>query len=166
MDNVKEFIKDNFVLLIILFTVVIASVIVYVVKSDEKEITYEITENEVDTPSYIEKKYDANTYQNQTIELFDLLSYYYEYYIDLELNNPNEAYELLSDESKNKFNNNLDEYKEYINNIITIDTYNNTLIKYREVEDNVYDIIDSENYQYTIEENAVWDFKITLKAQQ
>jgi len=166
MDKVKKFIRDNIVLLVVLLIILIVAIIVYIITGKSVEYSYNITDEAINTPSYIEKKYDANTYQNQTIELLDLLTYYYKYYINLEINNPTEAYNLLSDESKNKFNNNVDEYIEYVESIKTINTKDNTIAKYRETEDSVYDIIDSENYRYTIEENAVWDFKVTIKGQQ
>lgn len=77
------------------------------------------------------------------------------------VNNPEEAYEMLTNENKSKFEN-VDKYKKYVEKTNTINTINNKIKEYRRSQEykNGYDIIDSEGNKYTIIENAVWDIRI------
>lgn len=166
MDNIKNLIKDNYKILLILLFSLIIGIIVYTYYNYEYKKEYvRKSDNPEFSSEYSIKKYDANQYSGVTIELKDLIYEYYKDYINKSLNNPEEAYAMLTEESKKQFNNDIEKYKEYIKYQSSINTKNNKIIKYRENKELIpsYDIIDSEDNKFRIIENAIWDIEIEIK---
>lgn len=159
MDKVKKFLVENKGILIIALIFLVLAFTLYYVINKRESATYNSGGME-DTP-YVKKEYKANEYINVEIELIDILNEYYRYFIQKKVNNPEEAYEMLTNENKSKFEN-VDKYKKYVEKTNTIKTINNKIKEYRRSQEykNGYDIIDSEGNKYTIIENAVWDIKI------
>lgn len=159
MDKVKKFLIENKALIIIALIFLVLAVTLYYVINKRESVTYNGGGME-DTP-YVKKEYKANEYINVEIELIDILNEYYRYFIQKKVNNPEEAYEMLTNENKSKFEN-VDKYKKYVEKTNTINTINNKIKEYRRSQEykNGYDIIDSEGNKYTIIENAVWDIRI------
>ncbi|MCH5167614.1 MAG: hypothetical protein J1F35_06990 [Erysipelotrichales bacterium] len=166
MKKLKDFIVENKIFLIVGTIIVGLCCFLYIYHNRKLGIEYK-PGNPTDV-EYIQNTYEENQYSPVTIELIDLLNEYYSYYIKYQVKDADKAYELLTDETKESFNNDIEEYKKYINKINTIKTINNQVEKYRLVNKNehVIEIVDSEGYKFTIYENSVWDFKISLDGKE
>ena len=116
---------------------------------------------EFDTP-YVKREYKVNEYTNIDVELIDILNDYYASFIKKKYTNPKEAYEMLTSESKKKFET-AEKYEEYAKKTKTINTYTNTIKEYRKDPENkyAYDIIDTEGNKYTFIEKAIWDIEVS-----
>lgn len=162
MDKVKEFISNNKFLIIagILLLIVCAGLYFFDYKNKSKEYT---KEGETETP-YVKREYKANEYANIDVELIDILNDYYSYFIKVKYTNTKTAYDLLAEETKEKYNT-YELYKAYVDHSKTIQTFKNKIKEYRKNPDNkyAYDIIDTEGNKYTFIENAVWDIKVIDK---
>ena len=166
MKEVKKFIKENRIFIIAGTLIVLLCIGIYFYTARARNIVYDKGEdNDIE---YIERNYKANEYRPVTIELVDLLQEYYLYYLRLQVNNPDEAYNMLTDECKSKFNNDVSEYKKYVKEINTILTLENKVEKYRvdKYNNQIIEIIDSEQNRYTIYEYGVWDFKISVDGKE
>ena len=74
---------------------------------------------------------------------------------------------MLSKESKESFNNSVDEYEKYVKSISTIYTKDNEVVKYRKGEGKgKTEIVDSESNKYIITEHSTWDIEITLNGRE
>lgn len=166
MKTVKEFFKENKIFIIAGISIVILCIGIYYYTARARKIVYDKGEDK--DIEYIERKYAANEYSPVTIELIDLLQEYYLYYIRLQVNNPDEAYDMLTDECKSRFNNDIKEYKNYIKQINTILTLDNKVEKYRvdKYNNQIIEIVDSEQNKYTIYEYGVWDIKISIDGKE
>lgn len=166
MDNFKDSLKENKTIIIIGCIIVLIAIIAAIYNGLKSDGTTEKDLSKIEQDNYIQTNYKVNEYRVINISELDLLKSYFSDFIKKQINNPEKAWDLLSDESKNKFNNNLDEYKKYIKENTTINTVNNEIEEYRKNEDGVYDIIDSEENKYTINEYSTWDFRVTLNGKK
>lgn len=160
MDKIKNFIKENKVLVIIGVLLIIICSCLYFYDYKKKEEKY--NQGEITDTPYIKREYKANEYTNIDVELIDVLNDYYSYFINKKYNEPKEAYDMLSSECKKKFGD-AEKYKEYAKRTKTINTFTNTIKEYRKNPEmkNAYDIIDTEGNKYTIIEKAIWDLEIS-----
>lgn len=160
MDKVKKFISDNKVLIIVGVLLLIICIGLYFYDYKKKSEEYNKA-GEFDTP-YVKREYKVNEYTNIDVELIDILNDYYASFIKKKYTNPKEAYEMLTSESKKKFET-AEKYEEYAKKTKTINTYTNTIKEYRKDPENkyAYDIIDTEGNKYTFIEKAIWDIEVS-----
>ena len=105
-----------------------------------------------------------NVFEYITINIREVCQIYLENFWELELNNPEEAYNLLDSEyRKEKFPNfsnfeqYIDENKEEIENLTITDCTINYTDSYTE-----YYVVDSDNNSYTIKEDSIMNYVILL----
>lgn len=160
MDKVKKFISDNKILIIVGVLLLIICIGLYFYDYKKKSEEYNKA-GEFDTP-YVKREYKVNEYTNIDVELIDILNDYYASFIKKKYTNPKEAYEMLTSESKKKFET-AEKYEEYAKKTKTINTYTNTIKEYRKDPENkyAYDIIDTEGNKYTFIEKAIWDIEVS-----
>lgn len=160
MDKVKKFIIDNKVLIIVGVVLLIICAGLYFYDYKKKSEEYNKA-GEFDTP-YVKREYKVNEYTNIDVELIDILNDYYSSFIKKKYTNPKEAYEMLTSESKKKFET-VEKYEEYAKKSKTINTYTNTIKEYRKNAENknAYDVIDTEGNKYTFVEKAIWDIEVS-----
>lgn len=165
MDNVKTFLKEN-IILVIVFVIVVGTFIgftIYNQINNSKEYEKKVTEADMVDVDYIKKNYKVNEYQNVTMDYVDILDEYHSYFVRKMVTDPMKAYELLTNESKKKFNNDIEEFKKYIKDNATVAFKTSKVREYRtNSKKNKIEIIDTDNNKYTIYENAVWDIKISI----
>lgn len=170
MDNFKNFIKVNKGLVIIFTLTILIALTVFIYNKTTGEETYEknLTEEEATDVEYIKKNYQVNEYRNVTIDLIDLLNEYYRDYVDKLINSPKEAYEMLTSESKEDFENDFEKFNNYVKKIKTIGLKTSKVTEYRTNKGRItsYDIIDSEGNKFTIYEKSIWDLEITFKGRK
>ena len=162
MKKIKDFCIENKILLITGILLLVLSSFLYFYYNKSNNVEY--NKGEEENIEYVKSDYKVNQYQPVTIDLVDLLNDYYSYYINLQINKPEEAFELLTDDSKEKFNNDIEEYKKYVKKLNTVKTLTNKIEQYRinEINKQIIEIIDSEDNKFTIYESAVWNFKISI----
>lgn len=163
MDNVKNIIKENKLMIIALILVIIAIVTVGVLNNKkENQVKEGRNPEKIDQVEYVKVNHKVNEYQNMVIDDLDVLEEYYEEFITLLCEKPKEAYLKLSVSSKNKYTE--EEFLKYVKSIKTVNTKNNKLTSYRKSRDSdrTYDIKDSEGNHFVLYEKAVWDYQITL----
>lgn len=170
MGNIKKFLKGNKGVVIVFILTIFAALGLLVYNKMTKEESYEknLTEEEARDVEYVKKNYQVNEYQNVTIELIDLLNEYYRDYINKLTSNPQEAYEMLTSESKEKFSNDFDEFNNYIKKINTLSLQTSKVAEYRTNNGRIksYDIIDSDGNKFTIYEKSIWDLEIAFKGKK
>lgn len=170
MDNVKNFIKENKgIVIIFILTIVIAiGVFIYNKTTNDEDLDKNLTQEEATDVEYIKKNYQVNEYRNISIELIDILNEYYRDYVNKLINSPNEAYEMLTSESKEDFGNSFEEFNNYIKKINTIRLSTSKVSEYRTNKGRIksYDIIDTEGNKFTIYEKSVWDIEITFRGRK
>ena len=105
-----------------------------------------------------------NTMKYTTIKDEEISRIYYEQFLKLEIDKPEEAYNLLDENYRKERFSSLEEYKEYINsNKDKIET--GAISKYsRDIQDDYteYLIVDNYNNYYTIKETSIMNYKIML----
>lgn len=159
--------KENKKLVIITLVVIAIVIGVAIYNNLKPEPQHNPEINEYNEVHYIKKNYQVNEYSVVNISELDLLNAYLKKYINLSINKPEEAFNMLSKESKESFHNSVDEYKEYVNSITSIYSKDNEVVKYRKGEGrNNTDIVDSESNKYTIKEHSTWDIEITLNGKE
>lgn len=166
MDKISTFIKENkLVVILFILTVLIAVGLFIYNKSNVENLDKNLTEEEATDVPYIKKNYEVNEYHNVSIDLIDLLNDYYHDYVNKIINNPKEAYEMLTSEAKEDFGNNYDDFKEYIDKINTVTFRTGSVKEYRTNKGRIpsYDIIDDAGNRFTIYEKSVWDYEISFE---
>lgn len=166
MNKLKNIIRDNKILVglfIIIILVFIGAIIYNLIKKDE------IYSPSMDHVPYIKFKYAENEYQNVDITDADMVTFYYRDFIAKLINDPDEAWKLIGANSKkNKFNNDIKIFKNYIKSIKTIQTEKAEISKYKYDKKgykNVITIISSENYLYEFTEYGVWKYSVEIGSQ-
>lgn len=105
-----------------------------------------------------------NTMKYTAIKDEEISRMYYEQFLKLEIEKPEEAYDLLDENYKKERFSSLEEYKEYINaNKDKIET--GAMSKYsRDIQEDCteYLIVDNYNNYYTIKETSIMNYKIML----
>ncbi len=163
MDKVKSFIKDNIVLVIVFILVVGIFIGFLIYQHYTSSIAYEKNVTDMVDVDYIKKNYEVNEYQNVTVEYVDVLDEYHSYFISKMINDPEGAYEMLTDECKKQYNEDIEEFKKYINDNVTVAYRTSMVSEYRtNGTKNVIEIVDTDNNKFTIYEDAVWDIKISI----
>lgn len=170
MDNLKNFIKENKGIVIIFILVILVAIGVFIYNQTSKEEAYEknLTVEEAADIEYVKKNYQVNEYQNVTIELIDILNEYYRYYINKLISSPEEAYEMLTNESKEYFGNDFEKFNDYVKKINTLSLQTSKVSEYRTNNGRIksYDIIDSDGNKFTIYEKSIWDIEIAFKGRK
>lgn len=162
MDKFKKFVRENFVLVIIIVTVV-ASAIAYLVitKINDSQI-YQSETTVMEEIPYENKKYAENEYQNIVVNDQDIALRYFLFLRDNMINNPVVIYNMLASEEKSKYES-FKDFEDKLKGMITVFTPANQVVKYGVEKINstsrTYVVVDSESNSYTIIENGVWNIK-------
>lgn len=167
MDSFISGIKENKKLIIITLIVIIIVIVIALYNNLKPKPQYDPEVNEYNEVNYIKKNYKVNEYSVVNISELDLLNAYLKKYITLAVTKPEEAFNMLSKESKESFNNSVDEYKKYVESITSIYTKDNQVVKYRKGDGKGNtEIVDSESNKYIITEHSTWDIEITLNGRE
>lgn len=167
MNSFISSLKENKRLIIIALIVIAIVIGVAVYNSLKPTPQHDPEINEYNEINYIKKNYKVNEYSIVNISELDLLNAYLKKYITLAVTKPEEAFNMLSKESRETFNNSVDEYEEYLKSITSIYTKDNEVVKYRKGEGKgKTEIVDSESNKYIITEHSTWDIEITLNGRE
>lgn len=163
MDNFKKVVRENAIIILIGVVVVSVFLVQFISRAIEGSKIYQSGNNgEIE---YIEHKFKDNEYKVVDMDEFDIINYYYRDFITMLINNPEEAWEYIDDNNKEeKFNNDMDTFLDKAKQIVTINSKNNRIEKYRK-RNGKYTIIDSENHMYTIDDDGVWNYKVSYLGQ-
>lgn len=157
--------RKNSLLKIIVVLIIIMLVICIVLifnknKENENEIQNQVKNEEVG----IKERYDCNELKYVSVSVEDLISVYFNNYKMQALQNPEQAYELLDKEYREKRFKNLEEYKLYISNNRK-KIANNKLTNYQVAVDDEttrYICLDSYGDYYIFCEKSVMDYSVFL----
>ncbi len=166
MDKIKQIIKDNIVVIIILVVLVLAigGYSLYNYLSGQKIYNDPMLGEKENIP-LVNYTYEDNEYRVMTVEKYDVINSYYSYFINKAIKDPKSSWEYVSDnEKKKRFNNKYEDYEKFIKSLITVKSATNKVEKYK-ISNNTISVIDSANYKYEFEENGVWNFKVSFKGQ-
>lgn len=167
MDRFMSSVKENKRLIIVTIIVIAIVVGVALYNTLKPKPTYDPEVNEYNEVNYIKKNYRVNEYSVVNISELDLLNAYLKKYINLSITKPEEAFNMLSKESKESFNNSVEEYKKYVKSITSIYSKDNEVVKYRKGDGiGKTEIVDSEKNKYVITEHSTWDIEITLNGRE
>lgn len=163
MSSIKEIIKKNMVLIIILVTICASiGVYYYIDHVNDNEIYQSGLYSDEEIP-YINKKYQENEYQPIEVTDRDMALKYYTYVLNHMLNEPETIYERLTEQERKRYGS-LEEFKDMVKSITTVFTPGNRIMKYGVEQVNSiekkYVVVDNENNSFTIIEKGVWDIEI------
>lgn len=147
----------------------------YIVRVDLKNLTYELTQIEDGKYTNLDEikleddeteiaSNGKNDFEYKSISNEEMCRKYLEDFKQKALNNPEEAYQLLDEEYKNKRFSGIEDFKEYIN-LLREKIQNSILSKYDvQTKENYteYILVDNYNNFYTIRTTGIWDYKILL----
>ena len=161
--QIKEIIKENIGVIIVAFVIITIAIVYKVVTNAEGKEIYQSDllrgEREVEEI----KKYEENEYQVKTIYKEDIPRFYYKDIINKMVNDPEELWNIVTENEKEENNNDYKTFKKKIDKLIDIYTLSNTVKGYK-IEEftnrREIMILDSDNYQYKIYENGVWNFEV------
>lgn len=165
MNKVKKIFREN--AFIILLGVIIISIFLvqFISKTIENSKKYSSDLMNNGEIYYIEHKYEDNEYKVINMDEFDIINYYYRDFIKKLVNNPEEAWELLDDNNKSEvFGTDIDAFMTKVKQIVTVKTKNNKIEKYKK-QNGKYTIVDTEDHMYVIEDNGVWNYKVSYLGQ-
>ena len=153
-----EYIKNNWKTLLFCLGIVLLSIIIYFIYNQDKEYTYEIDDN-----------YYRNYEINEVIPVYvseeDLAKKYLADYINLIYNDIEKAYDLLSSESKDKYDS-IDDFENYINTLKDDNFYKAKVSKYAYITENKkkhMTIIDMNYNTFIFIEENIMNYKVTIK---
>ncbi len=164
MNEFKISLKENKWLLVLLGIVLLFLFIFGIVRIIKGNQIYQSEAMNDSTVDYIKYHYADNEYKVMQIEEVDMVERYYQMYLNATLVNEKEAWDMLSDETKNAFHDKIEEYQKELKKRITVKSKNNKVQVYRKTA-NGFLVIDTENYQYEIIEKGVMNVKVTLRGQ-
>lgn len=160
--------KNSLLKIIILLSIILFSISILLVfnKNKEDENKSEIQTQVENEEVRIKERYECNELIYVTMSIDDLILLYFNDYKTYALTNPEQAYELLDKDYREKRFKNLEEYKTYISNNeekINNDTLKNYQI---EVDDEKtrYICIDLYGNYYIFCEKSVMDYSVLLDA--
>lgn len=147
----------------------------YIVRVDLKNLTYELTQIEDGKYTNLDEikleddeteiaSNGNNNFEYKRVSNEEMCRKYLEDFKQKALNNPEEAYQLLDEEYKNKRFSGIEDFKEYIN-LLRGKIENSILSKYdvqNKEEYTEYILVDNYNNSYTIRTTGIWDYKILL----
>lgn len=110
-------------------------------------------------------KYEANEYLPVMINNEDIVKIYLNNYKNNILTDISAAYNLLNKEYREKKFGNIDKFKEYIKNFISLSTYTMEVDKYSISSvggDKLFNIYDKSGNQYIIREKSIMDYEVYL----
>ena len=107
---------------------------------------------------------ENNSFKYEAVSDENMCRRYLEDFKQKELNNPEEAYELLDEEYRKERFPTYTDFQEYVNSLRNRIQYS-SLLKYDvEIKENYteYILVDNYNNSYTIRTNGIWDYTILL----
>lgn len=165
MSSVWKFIRENIILVAIAIIVVSIFLIGVISRLIEGSKIYNPEFMNQEKIPYVEHQYKDNEYKVIDVDEFDVINYYYRDFIVKLVDNPRLAWDYISASNKKEmFNDDRGIFVETAKKMTTVNTRNNKIVKYRK-EGRKYTIIDSEEQMYTIEDDGVWNYKISYLGQ-
>ena len=159
MNNIRENKKIIFICVILI--VIVSLLFLYKNNKDifnnEKNESYK---------SYTKiERYEANQYIPIYVTESDVVKKYFNDYKNNMIYNTIDAYNMLNNEYRNKRFGNYDDYKEYVDEIVSSSMYSMEVNKYSVTVINgkkIFNIYDKSGYQYIIKENSIMDYEVFL----
>lgn len=140
---------------------ILVTFIIYLFIINKKDV---LNESNTEDYSYL-KKYSSNEYVPVYITEEDMAKKYLNDYKNNILTDVEEAYNSLNKEYREKRFGNIEKYKEYINNFISLSTYSMEVDKYSISSmggDKVFNIYDKSGNQYIIREKSIMNYEVYL----
>lgn len=165
MDNIKKIFRENVIIILLGIVIISVFLVQFISKQIEYSKKYESNLLNNGEIYYVEHTYEDNEYKVIDVDEFDVINYYYRDYIDKLINDPDAAWDILTDSNKKEmFGTDIDSFMKTVKQIVTVKTKNNKIEKYKK-QSGKYTIVDSEDHMYTIEDNGVWNYKISYLGQ-
>lgn len=165
MDKAKEIIKENIIWIIILAVLLIGLIGYFLYNTFKGEEIYNDPMLNEESIPLVDYTYEDNEYRVITVENYDVFNSYYKDFITKAMNDPESSWDLVSDTEKStRFNNEYEQYEEFLKTIINVRSATNKVEKYK-VSGSTITVIDSASYMYEFKENGVWNYKVSFKGQ-
>lgn len=167
MSKIKGFIK-KYKITITVFAIVICiavGIILYNYIGGLKIYHDPSLEGGVDT--YEIKQLDANEYEIANVDESDIFEQYYKEFMSLLVNNPSEAWKLLTDSNKDlRYHGEYSKFLEDIKLFASTSRMNAGIDRYSYSESgHKVIVIDKSNYSYSFYEDGVWNYKVSINGQ-
>ena len=167
MNKMKEALKDNLYLLIILIVLIVALIGISIYRKVEGKKPYDGGNiSDIGMPSLELNDYEVNEYKVITKDYKDIVNMYYKDYISILVDDPERAFQLLTDTEKEAhFNSNYVEFLQTRDFLVNKYTKNNTVKGYRVSEfanTRTITVIDSASKMYIFEENGIWNYRVRI----
>ena len=159
----SKFIKDNKKTITFITIVLIIVGIIFAYRYITINIgTYEPSHE----PVKIEiRKYEANEYNVVTMNKEVVYRSYYKYFINLLLNDPTKAYNMLTNETKEKmFSNDINNFLDYVNKLNKSVLRTADISRYNDEKDKII-VVDNTEASYSFYENGVWNYTVEINKQ-
>lgn len=157
MENIIKNKKIIFICIILL----IITFILFLFRTSNKSI---LIEENTEDYNYL-KKYGSNEYVPVYVTEEDMVKKYLNDYKNNMLSDIDEAYNSLNKEYREKRFGNLNNYKEYVSNLLTLSMYSMDVDKYsvsKIGKDKVFNIYDKSGNQYIIREKSIMNYEVYL----
>ena len=154
-----ESLKENKNVIIVCLILIISISILYFIRTND--INKETINNEY---NYI-KKYKSNEFIPVYITEEDMAKVYLNEYKNYMIFNREDAYNVLNKEYREKKFGSYDKYVEYLNEIVSLKTYELEVDKYSVSIINgnkIFDIYDTYGNEYIIKEKSIMNFEVYL----
>ena len=156
----NKFIKDNkkTITFIAIVLVIVGIIFIY------RYVTINIGVYEPShEPAKIEiRKFNANEYNVVTIDKEIVYRSYYKYFINLLINNPVKAYDMLTNETKeNLFDNEYNKFSDYVKKLNKSVLLKADISRYNDEKNRII-IVDNTESSYTFYEKGTWNFTVGL----
>ena len=159
MDNIK----NNKKLIIICIIVIIIFVLIGTfIKYRDSILALKYFKNVEDRKI---ERYEANEFIPIYMEEEDVVKKYINDYKNKMIYNLNEAYNMLNENYRNVRFGSIDNYKKYVDSIMSLTTYSLEVDKYSVSNINgskIFNVYDKSGYQYIIKEKSIMDYEIYL----
>lgn len=156
-----EHLYKNKKIIFICIGLILITFIIYLFVINKEEV---LNESNTENYNYL-KNYSSNEYVPVYVTEEDMAKKYLNDYKNNILTDIEEAYNSLNKEYREKRFGNLEKYKEYINDFISLSTYSMEVDKYSISSiggDKVFNIYDKSGNQYIIREKSIMNYEVYL----
>lgn len=156
-----EHLYKNKKIIFICIGLILITFIIYLFVINKEEV---LNESNTENYNYL-KNYSSNEYVPVYVTEEDMAKKYLNDYKNNILTDIEEAYNSLNKEYREKRFGNLEKYKEYINDFISLSTYFMEVDKYSISSiggDKVFNIYDKSGNQYIIREKSIMNYEVYL----
>lgn len=166
MSSVRDFIKNHKFISAFMVIGVILIVLVFSKRYVDQNRIYQSGLTETDRVPYINIKYEDNEYKNIVVPELDMVDFYYNNFKEMLLKHPDDAWNLISEDSKlGRFNNSEERFNDYVTTIINADFKKAIVEKYsykKGASYNTISIVDTTGRYYIFYEYGVWKYRVSI----